>query len=129
MTFQQLAVAVSEVPGALLVTGEDRFLGYSLMMRSRCALIGLAAGCTDLSVALMNAWMSGDGERFLRCAATIDRFAQATFVAPMEGYVQRMLWVLEDDGVLPRAAVDPFAPALDALDRERVRVAVNTIRT
>lgn len=128
MTFQQLAAAVSEVPDALLVTGEDRFLGYSVMMGARCALVGLAAGCTDLSVSLMNAWTSGESERFLRNAKAIDRFAQATFVAPMEGYVQRMLWVLEDDGVLARAAVDPFAPALDDLDRERVRAAVRSIR-
>ncbi len=98
-------------------------------MGAHCALIGLASGCNDLPVALMNAWMSGEGERFLRYATAIDRLAQATFVAPMEGYVQRMLWVLEDDGVFARAAVDPFAPALDQFDRERVRSAVRTLRT
>ena len=58
----------------------------------------------------------------------VDRFAAATFVDPMEGYVQRMLWALADDGVLPSEASDPFGPGLSALERSRVRGAVRELR-
>ena len=48
MTFQEIAGLVkSRAPGKLVITGEDRFLAYSLMCGGRAALIGMAAACTE----------------------------------------------------------------------------------
>ena len=44
--------------------------------------------------------------------AAVDDLAQHTFVAPMEGYIRRMLWCLRIQGVIPEdAAHDPWGPA------------------
>lgn len=128
VTFQDISRAVADVPDTLLISGEDRFLGYSLTCGARGALVGIAAACTDLITSLMDAWRLERYDDFVRLSARVDRFAQETFCAPVEGYVQRMLWALEDDGVLDRATVDPFGPVLDDLDRRRVRGAVRTLR-
>jgi 4-hydroxy-tetrahydrodipicolinate synthase len=126
MTYQDLA---SVVPASsLLITGEDRFLGYSLMAGARAALIGMGAACTDVMAALLRAWFDQRLAEFVRLSAAVDRFAAVTFTAPMEGYVQRMLWALEADGVLPGEFRDPFGPVLTRQDRERVRRAVADLR-
>ena len=52
-------------PGKVLITGEDRFLGYSLMCGARAALIGMAAACTGLQAELLRAYWEGDAARFL----------------------------------------------------------------
>ena len=41
MTFQRIAAVLREHPTKLLITGEDRFLGYSLLLGARAALIGM----------------------------------------------------------------------------------------
>ena len=128
MTFQELATVVQSTPKALLITGEDRFLGYSLMMGAQAALIGMAAACTDTTVALLDAWRSADRVRFFAQNELVDRFGAATFAPPMEGYVQRMLWALEADGVLEAGARDPFAPRMPATERDRVVQAVRALR-
>ncbi|MBI4503495.1 MAG: dihydrodipicolinate synthase family protein, partial [Gemmatimonadetes bacterium] len=106
MTFRSIAAVVRQIPGALLITGEDRFLGHSLMLGAGAALIGLGAACTDVAVDLLDAWFVGDHKRFIAQSGRVDRFAEETFRSPMEGYVQRMLWALEADGVLERGAYD-----------------------
>jgi 4-hydroxy-tetrahydrodipicolinate synthase len=129
MTYQELAAAVQAIPSRpLLITGEDRFLGYSLMAGAGAALIGMGAACTDMAAAVLAAWYDGRLPDFVRLSGAIDRFARATFTAPMEGYVQRMLWALAADGVLDREYRDPFGPALGEDDRERVRRAVAELR-
>jgi 4-hydroxy-tetrahydrodipicolinate synthase len=128
MTFQTVAAVVRKQPRALLITGEDRFLGYSLMMGAQAALIGMAAACTDVMAGLAESWVAQDHSQFHRLNEAVDRFAQEIFTAPMEGYVQRMLWALEADGVIPPGARDPFAPKLPASERERVHRAVRTLR-
>jgi 4-hydroxy-tetrahydrodipicolinate synthase len=114
VTFQDLArLLLERFPDVLLITGEDRFLSYSLMCGARSALIGMGAARTALQAGLLAAYFQGDGARFLRQAAAVDRLAQETFVAPMEGYIQRMLWCLVHDGLLPRdSACDPWGPPL-----------------
>lgn len=129
MTFQDIASAISGRSDVLLITGEDRFLGYSLTLGADAALIGMAAVCTDKCVALLDAWNCGDLPAFISQTAALDEFSRATFVAPMDGYVQRMLWALEADGVIAGEAVDPFAPTLTAADRDRVRAAVRVLRS
>jgi len=129
MTFQRIAAVMSHHPDKLLITGEDRFLGYSLMMGARAALIGMGAALTDLQAQLLRVKASGDERAFSRLAAQLDAFSQATFTEPMEGYIRRMLWALAADGVIPdEACDDPWGPALPASERETVRRAVREAR-
>jgi 4-hydroxy-tetrahydrodipicolinate synthase len=129
MTFQRVAALVGEHPGKLLITGEDRFLGYSLMMGARAALIGMGAALTDLQSALLAAFAARDHATFQRLTTLLDAFAAVTFVPPMEGYVRRMLWAVAAEGVIPEDACDdPWGPALDSSAREAVRHAVQAAR-
>lgn len=133
MTFQRVAAIVRRHPGKLLITGEDRFLGYSLMMGADAALVGMGAALPDVQAALLAAAGTGDWPRFVALSAVCDRFAAATFSEPMEGYIRRMLWAAAEDGGLPPDACDdPWGPALtaDMLDQERgiVRQAVRDAR-
>jgi 4-hydroxy-tetrahydrodipicolinate synthase len=128
MMFQDLVAVVRGVPGSLVVTGEDRFLGYSLMLGADAALVGLGAACTDRSAALLAQWFRGEHAEFMRSLATVDEFARATFTAPMEGYIQRMIWALEADRVIPPGGRDPFGPALVATERDIVVAAVRDLR-
>lgn len=129
MTYQDVLATVGRVPGALVITGEDRFLGYSLAAGASAALIGLGAAVTDCSVRLLQAKQSGQWDVFYQLTSAVDAFAQATFVVPMEGYVQRMLWALEADGVFSREAFDPWSPALAPEERDRVFAAVRQLRS
>jgi 4-hydroxy-tetrahydrodipicolinate synthase len=112
MMFQDITrlVAVA-TPEKLIITGEDRFLGYSLMCGARAALIGMAAACTGIQAGLLRAHVDGDAPRFLALSRAVDDLAQHTFIAPMEGYIRRMLWCLAIQGVIPEgAAHDPWGP-------------------
>jgi 4-hydroxy-tetrahydrodipicolinate synthase len=129
MTFQRIAALMRDHPDKLLITGEDRFLGYSISMGARAALIGMGAALTDLQARLLRAFQDGDNASFLRLSTLLDAFAQTTFVLPMEGYIRRMLWALAADGVIPDDACDdPWGPALDPAERDRVRRAVRDAR-
>ena len=129
MTFQRIAALLDSHPGKLLITGEDRFLGYSVMMGAGTALIGMGAALTDLQAELIASHGSGHWDRFHRLSAACDAFAAATFTDPMEGYIRRMLWALAEEGVIPEDATDdPWGPALSPADREVVRTAVRDAR-
>jgi len=129
MTFQRIAGLMREHRDKVLITGEDRFLGYSLQMGAGAALIGMGAALTDLQASLLRARASGDDRAFTRLSAQLDDFSQATFVPPMEGYIRRMLWALAADGVIPDDACDdPWGPPLPAVERETVRRAVREAR-
>ena len=129
MTFQEVAAVVKETPGKLLVTGEDRFLGYSLMLGAEAALVGMGAALTDIQAALLRARRDGDWPRFVRLSALCDDFARATFCPPMEGYVRRMLWAAAADGALPpEACDDPWGPPLPPEERAAVERAVREVR-
>jgi len=112
-----------------LITGEDRFLGYSLMMGARAALIGMGSALTDIPAELLRARQIGDDRAFVRLCARLDAFGEATFHAPMEGYIRRMLWALAAEGVIPADACDdPWGPALPAAERDAVGRAVREAR-
>jgi 4-hydroxy-tetrahydrodipicolinate synthase len=129
MTFQNIAQIMRAYPDKLLVTGEDRFLGYSLMAGARAALIGMGAALTDLQARLLAAHAANDVATFLRLSAVVDGFGVATFTKPLEGYVRRILWALAADGVLPPDACDdPWGPDLDADERDLVADAVRQAR-
>lgn len=129
MTFQRISRVMRDHPDKLLITGEDRFLGYSLMMGARAALIGLGAALPDLQAALLGARKRGDDHAFLRLSTQLDAFAEVTFREPMEGYIRRMLWAVAAEGVIPDDACDdPWGPALPAPERDAVRRAVREAR-
>ncbi len=114
MTFQNLArLMAEEFSQKLLITGEDRFLGYSLMCGAQAALIGMAAACTPLQHSLMSAYYQHRAPEFISLTPAVDRLSQALFVPPMEGYIRRILWALVHLGVLDlQSAHDPWGPAL-----------------
>lgn len=122
MTFQRIAAVFQSHPDKLLITGEDRFLGYSIMMGARAALVGMGAACTGLQLGLLQAARREDWTRFVSLSAACDRLAQSTFTTPMEGYIRRMLWAAAAEGNLPpESCDDPWGPPLP--DEERAAVA------
>jgi len=130
MTFQRIAAVVRDHPDKLLITGEDRFLGYSFMMGARAALIGMASALTDVHAELLGTFAAReDAHEFMTIGEKLDAFGAATFIAPMEGYIRRMLWALAADGVIPdESCDDPWGPALPEADRDAVRRAVRAAR-
>src|SRR3989441_7694432 len=129
LTFQRLAGLIRDHPGKLLITGEDRFFGYSLVMGAQAALVGMGAALTSLQVELIETFRTGDFAKFVRLAGVCDRFAAATFSPPIEGYVRRMLWALAADGVIPDDACDdPWGPILPPAERQTVLRAVQEAR-
>jgi len=129
MTFQRITARVRAHPGKLLITGEDRFLGYSLMMGSDSALIGMGGALTGLQARLIRAHADGDWAAFHRLSTLADRFSQVTFIPPMEGYIRRMLWAAAAEGAIPDDACDdPWGPPLPESEREAVRNMVRDAR-
>ncbi|MFF8290220.1 dihydrodipicolinate synthase family protein [Streptomyces sp. NPDC016309] len=117
----QDAIGAARSSGRLVITGEDRMFGPSLMWGADTALVGIAAARVPLTSAVLDGWREGDHERFVRASARLDRFAAATFVAPIEGYVQRMLWAAVWEGLVPEeAAHDPYGPRLPESERRAV---------
>jgi 4-hydroxy-tetrahydrodipicolinate synthase len=129
MTFQHLAGLVREHPDKLLITGEDRFLGYSLLLGARTALIGMGAALVDVQADLLRARREEEWGRFVSLSELCDRFAQVTFIPPIEGYIRRMLWAAAAEGAIPREACDdPWGPALPPGEREAVERLVRDAR-
>jgi 4-hydroxy-tetrahydrodipicolinate synthase len=129
MTYQRLAGLIRAHPDKLLITGEDRFLGYSIMAGARAALIGMGAALPDLQAGLLQAYAKGDWPAFHQLSARCDRLALATFIPPMEGYVRRMLWAAAADGALPpESCDDPWGPPLPPEERAEVERAVRDAR-
>lgn len=121
-TVQDLTTWIkSEYPDKLVITGEDRFLGYSLMLGADAALIGMGCALPILQADLLKAHYTQDAERFLFLNQHVDRFAMETFSQPVEGYISRMLYALSWLGVVSREAVyDPWGPQLDEREIDAV---------
>jgi 4-hydroxy-tetrahydrodipicolinate synthase len=129
ITFQRIAAILREHPDKLLITGEDRFLGYSLLLGARAALIGMGSALPDLQADLLRARMVEDWPRFIALSEQCDRFSQMTFIDPMEGYIRRMLWAAAAEGALPpEACDDPWGPPLPAGERAAVERMVRDAR-
>ena len=122
MTYQDVARLIStRYPQKLLITGEDRFLGYSLRRGARAALIGMGAVCSGMQAALVSSHLKGEAELFLALSDKADLLAESIFIAPMEGYITRLLWALVHLGIIPReAANDPWGPKLPASEFEEI---------
>jgi 4-hydroxy-tetrahydrodipicolinate synthase len=130
MTFQRITEVLREHPSKLLITGEDRFLGYSLLLGARAALVGMGAALPDLQADLVRARMAEDWPRFVSLSELCDRFAQTIFIEPMEGYIRRMLWAAAAEGAIPPDACDdPWGPSLPASERDAVERMVRDARS
>ncbi len=129
MTYQAVAHHIqSKHPDKLLITGEDRFLGYSLRRGAQAALIGMAAVCTDLQAELIRAHFQPRAERFLELSDIVDQLAEVLFIRPMEGYIGRILFALSKLGVIPvEAANDPWGPALSSPELEKITNVLNAL--
>jgi 4-hydroxy-tetrahydrodipicolinate synthase len=121
VTFQRIAALMRSHPDKVLITGEDRFYGYSVMAGATAALIGMGAALPEAQAELLQAWRDRQYDRFVALSALCDRLAQAAFVEPMEGYIRRMLWAAAAEGAIPgEACDDPWGPALPEREREVV---------
>ncbi len=123
MTYQDVAGQIRRAhPDVTLITGEDRFLGYSLMCGARGALIGMGAACTGMQAQLISSYLQGDYHRFMELNRKVDAYAQVTFVRPMEGYIQKMLVSLALQGVIPmESTCDPWGPGMTADEFESLK--------
>lgn len=107
MTLQDVSTLMSEeFPEQLLITGEDRMFGYSLMRGARGALVGLGAAFPNIQHDLMQAYADGDYARFISLSARVDGYAESTFIRPMDQYILRMLGCLVLSGVIPEEAAN-----------------------
>jgi 4-hydroxy-tetrahydrodipicolinate synthase len=129
MTYQDLAKKIqARHPNKLLITGEDRFLGYSLRRGARTALVGMGAVCTELQTDLLKAHNAGDSDRFLQLSDIVDALAESLFVRPMEGYIKRILLALVHLGVIPlEAANDPWGPEVGAEEAKQIGAIVDSL--
>lgn len=125
----QEGIAAARSRGKLVLTGEDRMLGASLMWGAEGALIGLGAAAVQISVAAVETFAAAvhtsardAAARFLEVSAIVDELSRVTFRPPYDGYVQRMLWIAADEGTIPAEfAADPYRPAeLDDAERDEV---------
>ena len=129
VTYQDVARHIqSRHQDKMLITGEDRFLGYSLRRGAETALIGMAAVCTDLQAELIRAHFQHRAERFLELSDMVDQLAEVLFIHPMEGYIGRILFALSKLGVIPvEAANDPWGPALTAPELDNITNVLNAL--
>ena len=129
MTYQDIARQLElRHPDKLLITGEDRFLGYSLRLGAKAALIGMGAVCADLQAELIAAHLAGRAERFLDLSDAVDRLTEVLFIDPMEGYIGRILYALSKLGVIPAdASNDPWGPALTSREFANIDLVLNRL--
>jgi 4-hydroxy-tetrahydrodipicolinate synthase len=129
MTYQDIARQIqSRHPDKLLITGEDRFLGYSLRRGAQAALIGMGAVCSDLQAELLAAHFAHNAERFLELSDLVDQLAEVLFIDPMDGYIGRTLCALAVLGVIPAdAANDPWGPSLTRHEIDNITNVLNNL--
>lgn len=124
----QEAIAAVRGAGAVALTGEDRMFGPSLMWGADGALVGVAAAAVEVSRRLVRGWFGGDAAAFLDASRRLDALAAATFTSPVDGYVQRMLWIAEREGIVPAgSAHDPDSGPLPDGERDRVLAAYDAL--
>jgi 4-hydroxy-tetrahydrodipicolinate synthase len=129
MTFQEIAGVMKLHPDKKLITGEDRFLGYSLMAGAKSALIGMASAFVAPQADLIKAWRDQDLNRFMKLSQIVDAFAMTTFRKPMEGYIGRMLACLVHEGVIPaEAAFDPDGPGLEQGEFQKIGTIIGVLQ-
>jgi len=124
----QAALGAANAAGRLAVTGEDRMFGPSLMWGAQAALVGLAAAAVPVTARVLRAFADKEYAEFVVASARLDRLASVVFDEPVEGYVQRMLWVAAAEGRIPPAhAHDPHRPDLSDVERDQVRAVLDAV--
>jgi 4-hydroxy-tetrahydrodipicolinate synthase len=126
-----LSSPTSRTPPTLLLTGEDRFFGYSLMCGAQGALVGMGSVFCELQHAMMNAFVMERyvGQSFMQLSALVDSLGAALFREPLQGYIQRTLWAMADFGLIAESAAhDPWAPPMEPHARESVNRVVEALR-
>lgn len=124
----QAALGAANDADRLAITGEDRMFGPSLLWGAQSALVGLAAAAVPVTSRVLRAFADKEYADFVAASATLDRFASVVFGEPVEGYVQRMLWVAAAEGRIPAGfATDPQAPPLPGGERDRVLEALHAV--
>jgi 4-hydroxy-tetrahydrodipicolinate synthase len=120
MTYQDTAEFIkNEFPEKMLITGEDRMFGYTIMRGAEGALVGLGSACGTLQKRMMDAYYCKNFGLFIELSGKVDKLAECTFVKPMEGYIKRMLTVLNLLGVIPKESTyDLFGPIEELDDGE-----------
>ena len=128
VTYQDVSRLIErEFPSTVLLTGEDRFLGYSLLRGASGALIGMGAACPAFQKRLIDralearAGNAGESADLLDLILRADRLAECTFIEPLEGYIQRMLHALSVLGVIPESAThDPWCAPISAAEKAEI---------
>jgi 4-hydroxy-tetrahydrodipicolinate synthase len=105
-TFQQVEALLREfAPEKLVISGEERFLGYSLMSGADAAMVGIGAAYPELVRELLQTHTSADASSFLKRSAEVDALARPIFRAPLDGSNLRLLRTLGELGKIPPEAV------------------------
>lgn len=122
MTYQDVSnMIIDENSDVILITGEDRMFGYTMMRGAKGALIGLSSVYTKLQKDMVNAYLEEDYKTFIEKSKIIDNLAEHTFYAPMEGYIERVLYILAKKGIIAMEAVnDPYGPGVNDSERNRI---------
>jgi 4-hydroxy-tetrahydrodipicolinate synthase len=97
----QDAISAIRAAGGMAISGEDRMLGPSLMWGAESVLVGLGAAAAEVTTRVVRSWFAGDMATFIAESARLDEFASVIFREPMDGYVQRMLWLAAEQGLVP----------------------------
>ena len=117
----QAAIAACLDADRLAITGEDRMFGPSLLWGAQAALVGIAAAAVPATSAVLGAFAQRRYADFVAASARLDRLAATVFADPVDGYVQRMLWIAAAEGrIADEFATDHFGPPLPPDERERV---------
>ena len=121
--FQQIATLVKEqAPEKVLISGEDRFLSFSLMSGASAVMGASATIRPNLVASLARSFWSGDADLFLKTDAKLAGLAQAVFRPPFDGMTGRILRCLAIDGVLTEDATQvPGGAILSTSEIERLR--------
>jgi 4-hydroxy-tetrahydrodipicolinate synthase len=122
MTYQDVANYIQKHhPDKVLITGEDRMFGYTLTRGAKSALVGLGSICPAWQRELLDSYADGRAEDFLQAMALVDALAEITFIPPMEGYIERLLFFLAEQGILSHNVVhDPYGPGVTELERAQI---------
>jgi 4-hydroxy-tetrahydrodipicolinate synthase len=130
LLYQQIvALTRSLAPSKLIITGEDRFLGYSLMSGADAALTALSSVCTTLQSRFTTAFWQGDATQFLALNGAVDELARHTFLSPLDAAPGRSLTCLAHLGIIPAdAAFDPFGPRISAKESDQIRQCLERVR-
>lgn len=130
MTYQDVTALCKRIaPEKLVITGEDRFLGYSLMCGADGALIGMGAACTEMQAQFLASYYNGDLDRFHELNPKIDALAQATFTQPMEGYIARTSYLLAQQGIIAANSwQDPWGPRIEQHELAAIEVVMSQLR-